>query len=126
MKLKRKQHNVTPTRRQRLAVQTLVASSSKKEGLTAAGYSKAIAKQPHKVIESKGFIKALEEIGLTDDFLNKALFDDIKMKPKQRLGELTLAYKLKGKLSDTKDGNKTLILNISGQASQRYLNNRPQ
>lgn len=116
----KKERRYRPTRKQRLAARTLVESGSLKEGLIKAGYSENTAIAPTKVTESKGFIAAMEEIGLTDDYLNECLLNDIKQKKGNRLGELTLAYKLKGKLTEKKEGNKTLILNISGQAGERY------
>jgi len=94
---------------------------NKYKAIVDAGYSKETAKTPSKVVESKGFLRALDECGLTEQVLNTALSEDIKGKPKNRLGELTLAYKLRGLLSDRVEGNKTLVLNISGQSAQRFL-----
>ena len=117
-----KVYDIKPTKLHRKAVKTLVESSSKRDGLLKAGYSQAVADNPIKVTESRGFIKAMEDMGLTDDLLNGMLIDDLHKKGKKgnRFNELQLAYKLKGHLKDTKEGNKTLILNISGQAGARF------
>lgn len=66
-----------------------------------AGYSQSVANAPgHNVLQSKGFLALMEGLGLTDDFLSNALKEDIIKKPQNRLGELTLAYKLRGRLKD--------------------------
>jgi hypothetical protein len=94
-----------PTPRQRRAVKEMVekgGSQTINKTLKNVGYSDAIAHTPAKVIKSKGFIEAMEEAGLTDDFLNKCLHEDINGKPRNRKAELELAYKLKGKLKDEK------------------------
>ena len=59
-------------------------------------YSKATAKTPQKLTESKGFIELCNEIGLTDDFIGKCLVEDLKGKPLDRSKELGLAMKAKG------------------------------
>lgn len=110
-----------PTPRQRKAVKAMVENDgSIGDALRVAGYSESIAHTPSKVTESKGFIMAMNEVGLDIDTLNRALADDIELKPQNRLGELTLAYKLHGKLRDTQEGNKTLILITSGESATRY------
>jgi len=93
----------------------------KRQILRDVGYSEAVAAQPHKVFESKGFLALCDEIGLTDDFLTKALYDDIKAKPKRREKELRLAFQVKQKLNDNeKHGNTINVLNIfdRGQAER--------
>ena len=62
----------------------------------------------------------MNEQGLTDEMLNTALTEDIKAKPQNRLGELTLAYKLKGKLSEHKEATQTNILIVTGESNERY------
>ena len=47
----------------------------------------------------------MNEAGLTDEFLNTCLSEDIKKKPQNRKPEVELAYKLKGRLSDKIDLN---------------------
>lgn len=116
-----KGNKVKPTKRQVKAVKALVENDGGiGKALRVAGYSDSIAHTPSKVTESKGFIMAMNEVGLDIDTLNRALADDIELKPQNRLGELTLAYKLHGKLRDTQEGNKTLILITSGESATRY------
>ena len=81
--------------------------------MIAAGYSKRTAVTPSKLTDSDGFKELCAEYGLTDDFLVKALVSDIKKKPKNRKPELELAFKIRGRLKEDFDGNKTVnILNI--------------
>lgn len=69
-------------------------------------YSPKTAKNPKNLTDSKGFQEICEEIGLTDQFLTKALYNDIKAKPKRREKELRLAFQVKGKLkTDEQPGN---------------------
>jgi hypothetical protein len=84
------------------------------------GYTDATAKNPKNLTNSKGFQQLCEERGLTDNFLVDALVEDIKKKPENRKPELELAFKVKGKLQDRQEGNKTLILNVIGESAQRY------
>lgn len=63
------------------------------------GYSVAMQKQPGKVLESKGFLEALDSFGLTEELLTTSLVADIKAKPKNRKPELELGYKVRGLLN---------------------------
>jgi len=116
----KKDYKVKPTRKQRLAVANLPESTSARQALLNAGYSEKTVTKPSSVTKSKGFIQAMEDLGITDEFLNEALKADIKAKKGNRLGELTLAYKLKGHLKEQKQGDKTLILNITQESAGRY------
>ena len=92
-----------PTPKQKRAVKELVENGGTEtlgKTLKKVGYKENTAHTPQKVTESKGFKQAMEEAGLTDEFLNKCLSYDIKAKPKNRLGEVTLAHKLKGNLTE--------------------------
>lgn len=51
-------------------------------------------------MQSKGFLALCEQKGLTDELIVDSLTEDIKLKPQNRLGELTLAAKIKGLLTD--------------------------
>lgn len=86
---------------QKRAFTEMVENGRKKgDAMIRAGYSKNTAVAPTKLTESKGFQELLEKAGLTDEFLNTALYEDIKAKKKNRKPELELAYKLKNRLSD--------------------------
>ncbi len=74
-------------------------------------------------LHTVGVQRALEKYGLTADLVTSALVDDIKEKPGKRLGELTLAADILGmklKSKDPGEGNKTLIVMVSGQSAERY------
>lgn len=67
-----------------------------------AGYSPAVASNPHKLKESPTW-RELMEAYLPDDMLLRALSDDIESKKGNRTAELTLATKLKGRLTEKID-----------------------
>lgn len=90
------------------------------EALLEANYSPNTAIKPSQVMKSKGFKELCEEAGLTDDFLITALRDDIEKKPQNRKPELELAFKVTGKLNETPQENKTLIINIGAETNKRY------
>lgn len=72
---------------------------SKGKLLKEVGYAGTTAIAPQKVFESKGFLQLCDDLGLTDDFLTKALVDDIQAKPKRRFKELELGFKIRGRLN---------------------------
>ncbi len=65
-----------------------------------AGYDDTTAKNPKNLTDSIGFMELCEEKGLTDTLLLDALVDDIKTKKRNRLGEITLGLKVKGRLKE--------------------------
>lgn len=74
---------------------------SAKQALIETGYSESTAlSQAKRTLESVGFRELLAEVGLTPNFLGKALFDDIKNKPGRRVREIELAAKMTGMLKD--------------------------
>jgi hypothetical protein len=117
-----KTNKVKPTKRQKLAFDNLVElGSTKKEALVKAGYSEKTAVAPTKVTESRGFITLMEEAGLTDEFLNNCLYEDIEAKPKNRKAEIELAYKLKGHLKDKdENSNRPVIINIPSIIAETF------
>jgi hypothetical protein len=117
----KKRYNVKAKPIHYRVVQNLLDNGGvKSKAILDAGYSKAMAHNPDRVMESRGFIEAMNSAGLSVDTLNTYLAQDLKAKPKQRLGELTLAYKLHGKLRENVTENKTLILITSGESATRY------
>lgn len=98
------------TTRQRKAIVRMVDSSLKNGGkpnvskaMIEAGYSKATAKTPSKLTDSKGYEELLDEYGLTKEMIVTALAEDIKLKPQNRKPELELASKIRGMLVDRTD-----------------------
>lgn len=92
------------TNKQKAAAKSLLESNGTKsmaQVMRDANYAPTTTKNPTQLTDSEGFKQAMRTMGLTDDFLNKALYADIKKKKANRLGELTLAYKLAGRLKDT-------------------------
>lgn len=109
------------TLRQRKAIDKLVENGGNvSRAMIEAGYTPATAKTPQKLTESVGFKELCEQAGLTDNFLLGALQEDIEKKPQNRKAELELAFKVKGRLNDTQESNKTLILIVSGDSANRF------
>lgn len=61
-----------------------------------AGYPPATQVKPNVVMNSRGFLAALDELGLTDDFVVSSLVEDIRSKPQRRAFELSIAAKIRG------------------------------
>ena len=92
------------TRKQRLAVARMVENGGNmSQAMRDVGYSPQTAKVPSKLTNSIGFREICEEVGLTDDFILKALKEDIEIKKQNRQPELSLAAKIKGMLTDRVD-----------------------
>jgi len=93
----RKTRNSKPTFKQRRAVNNLVENGGiVSKAMRDAGYSPATAEDPRKLTESKGFQQLMEEAGLTHELIATSLVDDIKNKPRRRLGELKLGAAITG------------------------------
>ena|SRR3990167_1750865 len=106
-------------------------SRAMRETVTLGGkrYSPSTAKNPKKLTGSKGFQEIYMKKGLTAGLITGALVEDIKKKPQNRLGEMRLGAEIL-KMNDREpEGNKTLIINISGESAQRYgfqINPQPE
>jgi hypothetical protein len=87
------------TVRQQFALKKMVENGGNiSRAMVEAGYSPNTAKTPQKLTSSAGFVSLCEDNGLTDDFLLKALIEDIKEKKGNRKAELELGFKIKGHL----------------------------
>lgn len=60
------------------------------------GYSKSQSIASTQITQSQGFLKALDELGLTDEFIVSSLVSDIRAKPERRAFELSIAAKIRG------------------------------
>lgn len=82
---------IKPTIKQKKAVELLAKGETNVgKAMREAGYSPASAKNPKHLTDSQGFKKLCKDYGLTEDLILKSLVDDIKAKPKNRVGELRL------------------------------------
>ena len=111
-------HN-KPTIKQKRAMDNLVGNGGNiTKAMRDAGYTEATANTPQKLTESKGFQHLMESQGLTDEFVVKALVEDIEdkgqleAKVRNRTPELTLAAKMKGRLSPDISVGGDLNINI--------------
>ena len=120
-KKRKRSNNIKPNARQRQAVKNVVEGMGITKALKASGYSDSVSeKNQLQVTESKGFLQALSESGVSIDNLNALLHKDLHDDSKRSVQHLQLGYKLHGKLRETQEGNKTLIVNISGQSQTRF------
>jgi len=87
-----------PTIKQRVFLKSLNESGNARQALQRAGYGKTVGSS--QITSSKGFLTLMARYGLSDSMLIMALRDDIIAKPQNRVAEMTLAFKLKGRLSD--------------------------
>lgn len=86
-----------PTVRQRKAIEKMVENGGVvSRAMSSSGYSLGTAKTPSKLTESKGYKELLEEYGLTEGLITKALVEDIKAKPEKRVPELNLGAEILG------------------------------
>lgn len=76
----------------------------KKQLVALGGYGPAVIKTPAKALESKGYLEELAKFGLTSELISTALVEDIKGKPKNRVGELRLGAEIL-QMKDDKQGN---------------------
>jgi len=103
--------------------------------MSVAGYSPSAVKRTNKLTETDGWhelmAKHLPDSALAKkhrELLNKREYitidgdsEDIGPETQAVSKALDMAYKLKGRYSDeSREGNKTLIINISGQSAKRY------
>lgn len=108
------------TRQKKLALK-MVENMQRKEPLTKqqvledVGYNQ-IAKSPSRILESKGYLQALRDLGLTEELVTVSLIEDIEKKPQNRVKELSLASDIlqmrKPIVEDTKHDNKHTTYNF--------------
>lgn len=112
------------TELQKRAVDKLVENSrnptkTKGEVLLEVGYSEATAIKPTQVTKSKGFQEELKKYGLTEGLITRALVNDIKSKPKKRLGELNLGAEILGMKKEEKGGNVYNVVFLNDERAKR-------
>lgn len=111
------------TVKQKLAFNKIIENHGNvSKSMREVGYAKNTAINPTpNLLETKGFQELCNEHGLTDDFLVKALIDDIEKKPKNRKAELELAFKIKGRMQEDKpESTRPINLVIPIQVSQSF------
>lgn len=110
------------TTRQKMAFNRVVENGGNiSRAMMDVGYTPATAKTPQKLTESKGFQELCNQHGLTDDFLIRALIEDIENKPKNRKPELELAFKIKGRMMEEKpESIRPIVINMPLQVNQRF------
>ena len=90
--------NRKPSIRQRQTAKAKL-ENPKLEGaelVAAGGYGESVQHTPQKALQSKGYIKALGEYGLTEELVTTALVEDINKKPQKRFSELSLGAEILG------------------------------
>lgn len=85
------------TFKQKLALEKTVENGGNvTKAMREAGYSEATANNPSNLTKSEGYQLLLKEYGLDEEFVTKALVEDIKAKPQNRARELLLASEILG------------------------------
>lgn len=109
-----KEYKTEPTERQKEALDNIVENrGSMKQAMVDAGYDETTAINPKNLTESKGYQQLLKDKGLTESLIVQSLVDDIRAKPKRRLGELQFGADLIGMKKETQEPEKgdTYIIN---------------
>ena len=81
-----------PSRLQRNTAKIAIENPTMPKGelVELGGYGVSVQRTPGKALESKGYLEALAEYGLTDELITTSLVSDIKAKAKNRVSELRL------------------------------------
>lgn len=117
-----KPYKIKPTYKHRKLVNEVIETNGNiTQAMKNVGYSSATANTPKAVTGSTGFIIAMEEAGLTDDFLNNHLHDEIRDTTQSKVPALSLAFKLKGKLVE-KQEIKAINVEILGEEKEKIDN----
>jgi hypothetical protein len=92
-----------PSLRMRKAAALIAENGGNKyQAFKEAGYSEEIARNPKKITTGVTWNELVDSY-LPDDMILRSLADDIEKKEGNRVAELTLATKMKGKLVDRSD-----------------------
>ncbi len=92
------------TSKQKKAINNIVENRGNvSKAMRDAGYSPNSAKNPSNLLDSKGFMELMDQYGLTDTLIVEALVNDINAKPKNRVPELQLAVKMRGRMMEKVD-----------------------
>lgn len=116
-----------PTIKQRKAANKVVDLIKNGEDMTGAqildfiGYSKAIQKNPKMVFDSDGFKEAMAVLGFSIEAADMAIAKILRTgKEENRIRASQEVYKRLGAYTQPDTGNKTLIINITGETANRY------
>jgi hypothetical protein len=116
-----------PTKRQENALKKMVENGGNvSKAMREAGYSPATAKTPSKLLDSAGFIELMDKLGLTDDLIVNALVEDIGSKKGNRVAELGLAVKMRGRIIEKADitSNGKELGDISAERAEQLIRAR--
>jgi len=102
----------------------LIKHGKKKELVALGGYGESVQHTPAKVLESRGYLEALDDLGLTDELLTTSLVEDIKAKPKNRKPELELGFKVRGRLKNDEPNGPIFNFNILTIEQQKRVARR--
>lgn len=121
----KKEYKTRPTAKQRKAFDKLIENDGNKgKALEAAGYSKSLVDNPHRVMESKGWQQLIEE-HLGDEKLAQVHAEGLTLKHTNPLRHkyLETAYKLKGSFAPEKSVNLNVNTTVNKEAdkiAQKY------
>jgi len=116
----RKTYNVKPKPIHYRLVNNLIENGGNKaQALKDTGYSKAVQSNQN-VLKTKGFLQAMNEMGLTDELLVSSLVKDVQNEKRRTVNHLQLGFKLRGHLKEKSNEQKNLVLIVSGESATRY------
>ena len=111
--LKKPKKKTAPTIKQRMAVKEIIANGGNvSAAMRKVGYAPSVINNPSKLSRSDGFRALADEIGLTDEFLTKALHHDIGKKVGKRTRELELGFKVRGIIGSREDNEAPIFVPI--------------
>ncbi len=119
----RKRKGVRPTIRQQAAADQILINQMRapKDRLTKGQIAREVGYLSTSQLSSDGVRVALARYGLNEELITAALVDDINAKPGNRVAELRLGADILGiSKRESAEGNKTLIVVVSGQSATRY------
>lgn len=114
---------VRPTIRQQAAADEILKNQMRfpEDRLTKKEIAREVGYLTTAPLSSDGVKVALGKYGLNEELITAALVDDINAKPGNRVAELRLGADILGiSKRDAAEGNKTLIVVVSGQSAERY------
>lgn len=109
----------TKERHKRVLANMVDNGGNMRKAIAKENYSKAVQDTPSKITETRSFKELMAEQGLTNEYLNECLKNDIDSKS-QRFQELQLAYRLSGALTETKAATQTNVLILTTESAKRY------
>lgn len=112
--------------KQKLAFREVVKGVPITRAMAKVGYRPSTALRTNKLTRSDGWKQLCEDAGLTDELLTHALVTDIRKKKGNRVRELELGFKVRGRLNQIDNGGNTYNFNFLTIEQQQRIARRVQ